>query len=82
LPALYTQVLSHYPLGAAQYYGYLVLYNLAYIADDSLMVAIALVTLGQRKLQEREGRWLKLLSGGVIIALGAMLVFAPEMLAG
>jgi glutaredoxin len=82
LPALYTQVLSHYPLGTAQYYGYLVLYNLAYIADDSLMVGIAVVTLGQRKLQEREGRWLKLLSGTVIIALGAMLVFAPGLLSG
>jgi glutaredoxin len=81
LPALYTQVLSYYRLDTTGYYGYLLLYNLAYIADDSLMVAIAVVTLGQRKLQEREGRWLKLVSGVVILVLGALLLFAPGVLA-
>jgi Na+-translocating ferredoxin:NAD+ oxidoreductase RnfA subunit len=80
LPALYTQVLSYYPLDTAGYYGYLLLYNLAYIADDTVMVAIAVATLGQRKLQEREGRWLKLLSAVAILVLGALLVFAPQLL--
>ena len=32
------------------------------------------ITLGRRKLQERAGRWLKLLSGVVMLALGAALV--------
>ena len=80
LPALYTQVLSYYPLGDPGYYGYLALYNLAYVFDDALMVTIAVVTLGQHRLQERGGRWLKLLSGAVILVLGAMLLFAPQML--
>ncbi|MGR9091773.1 MAG: glutaredoxin domain-containing protein [Gammaproteobacteria bacterium] len=78
LPALYTQVLSRYELPAVSYYLYLVLYNIAYMADDAAVVAIAVVTLGHRRLQEREGRWLKLLSGGFIIVLGAILIFAPE----
>ena len=38
------------------------------------MLAIAVITLGRRKLQERAGRWLKLLSGVVMLALGAALV--------
>jgi len=80
LPALYTQVLSYYPLGDAGYYGYLALYNVAYVADDALMVTIAVVTLGQHRLQERGGRWLKLLSGAVILVVGALLLFAPDML--
>ena len=80
LPALYTQVLSYYPLSDPGYYGYLALYNLAYVFDDALMVTIAVVTLGQHRLQERGGRWLKLLSGAVILVLGALLLFAPEML--
>ena len=80
LPALYTQVLSYYPLSDAGYYGYLALYNLAYVFDDALMVTIAVVTLGQHRLQERGGRWLKLLSGAVIVVLGALLLLAPEML--
>lgn len=55
-PALYTQVLSTYHLPAWHYYAYLGLYNLAYIADDALMVTLAVVTLGRRKLEERKGR--------------------------
>lgn len=56
------------------------LYNLAYMADDSLMLAIAVVTLSGHKLQERGGRWLKLLSGIVMLALGLVLLLRPEWL--
>ena len=80
LPALYTQILSLRELSTSGYYGYLALYNLAYIFDDSIMVAIAVVTLSHRKLQESQGRWLKLLSAIMIGLLGGLLVFAPELL--
>jgi hypothetical protein len=63
LPALYTEILALQNLPAWKEYSYLALYNLAYMADDSLMVAIVVITLGRRRLQENEGRWLKLLSG-------------------
>lgn len=79
-PALYTHVLATYHLPAWHYYAYLGLYNLAYIADDALMVTLAVVTLGRRKLEEREGRWLKLLSGAVMIALGLLLIVKPSLL--
>lgn len=79
-PAVYTQILALRSLSWWEYYGYLGLYNLAYILDDSLMVAIAVVTLGRRKLQEREGRWLKLVSGAVMLGLGAILILKPEWL--
>ncbi|MEE4144285.1 MAG: hypothetical protein V2I26_05750 [Halieaceae bacterium] len=80
LPALYTQILSQYGLSPLQYYGYLALYNLAYIFDDAVMVTIAVVTLRKHKLQQGEGRWLKLVSGLVIFILGALLLFAPHWL--
>lgn len=80
-PALYTQVLSMQQLPTWEYYGYLGLYNLAYIFDDSLMVTIAVATLSRRKLQERAGRWLKLASGAVMFSLGLMLIVKPEWLA-
>jgi len=80
LPAIYTRVLTLNPMPAIQYYGYLVLYNLAYILDDALMVAIAVFTMNKFKLQERQGRWLKLISGLVIAGLGLLLLAAPEML--
>lgn len=80
LPALYTQILTLHGLSDWQYYGYLALYNLAYVFDDGVMVALAVVTLGRHKLQEREGRWLKLVSGALILVLGALLVAAPGLL--
>ena len=49
-PALYTQVLMLQDLPVWPYYGYLALYNVAYVLDDSLMVVLAVVTLGRRKL--------------------------------
>jgi uncharacterized membrane protein HdeD (DUF308 family) len=58
-----------------------VLYNLAYIADDGLMLAVAVVTLSREKLQEKGARWLKLTSGVVMLALGLILIFTPEWLA-
>ena len=38
------------------------------------------MTLGRRKLTEKEGRNLKLLSGLMMLALGAVLVVAPALL--
>lgn len=51
-PAMSRQVLSQQGLDLGRYYGYLVLYNLAYIADDAIMATIAVITLCQHKLQE------------------------------
>ncbi len=79
-PAVYTHILAARELPWWSYYGYLGLYNLAYILDDAVMVTIAVVTLQHRKLQERAGRWLKLASGLVMLALGAVLLAKPEWL--
>lgn len=80
LPALYTEILAAQQLSRRQYYGYLLLYNVAYILDDAVMLGVAVVTLDRLKLQERGGRWLKLLSGVVMLTLGLMLLFKPRWL--
>jgi len=80
LPAIYTRVLTAHHLPAWGYYGYLLLYILAYMFDDGLMVTIAIVTLSRTKLQERGGRVLKLISGLVIVLLGVALLVRPQWL--
>jgi hypothetical protein len=82
LPAVYTRILTLRQLPWWAYYGYLGLYNVAYMLDDSVMLILAVVTLGRRKLQEKEGRWLKLLSGIVMLGLGAVLIARPAWLMG
>jgi len=80
LPAMYTQVLTMQQLPAWENFLYLLLYIMAYMFDDSIMVALAVITLGKRKLQEKGGRMLKLVSGAVILALGVVMIFKPEWL--
>lgn len=80
LPAIYTAVLTQQGVSPAAHYAYLGLYILGYIADDALMVTVAVVALGNRKLTEHTGRWLKLLSGLVMLALGIVLLLRPEWL--
>jgi hypothetical protein len=81
LPAMYTQILMMQDRPSWHNYGYLALYNVAYMFDDTVLLGIAVVTLSNRKMQEREGRWLKLLSGVVILILGIVMILFPEWLA-
>jgi hypothetical protein len=73
-PALFTRILTLQQLDSLGYYAYLLLYDLAYMSDDLVILTIGIVTLSQHRLQEREGRWLKLISGLVMVALGAYLL--------
>jgi uncharacterized membrane protein HdeD (DUF308 family) len=41
-----------------------------------------IVTLSHHRLQAREARWLKLLSGAVMLALGGVLLVEPDWLLG
>lgn len=80
LPAMYTAILTQQDLSPAGHYGYLTLYILGYIADDSLMVGTAVLALSQRRLDESHGRWLKLVSGLVMLALGLVMLLRPDWL--
>ncbi len=76
-PALYTRILTLKQLSSMSYYGYLLLYNLAYMFDDMIILAIGIITLSQRRLQEKEGRRLKLISGLVMVGIGVYLILKP-----
>ena len=80
LPAIYTAVLAQRALSPAAHYAYLTLYIAGYMADDIVMVTVAVAALGAGKLTERSGRALKLASGVVMLALGLVLLLAPQWL--
>jgi hypothetical protein len=79
-PALYTAVLAQQGLDAPAYYGYLGLYILGYLFDDSVMVGTAVFAMSSRKLNAVAGSRLKLLSGVVMLGLGLLLLLRPEWL--
>ncbi len=61
-------------------YAYLGLYIAAYMLDDVLMVSIVILTLSKKKLQESQGRWLKLFRGSAVLLIGIIMIFRPEWL--
>ncbi|OGS94751.1 MAG: hypothetical protein A3G79_02350 [Gallionellales bacterium RIFCSPLOWO2_12_FULL_57_18] len=77
-PMVYTRLLTLADLSAVGRYGYLAAYNLIYVVPLALIVIVFARTLGARKLTEREGRLLKLMSGVMMLELGAILLLAPE----
>ena len=80
LPALYTRILTMQQLERWVYYGYLALYNVAYMLDDVLVLTLGVITMSHYKLQEREGRWLKLISGIVMVGLSTVMIVKPDWL--
>ena len=74
-PALFTRILTLKQLEGASYYGYLLLYNAAYMLDDVIVLTIGVITLSKHRLQEKEGRWLKFISGLAMVGLGVYLIF-------
>ncbi|MGD9408970.1 MAG: thioredoxin family protein [Thiohalocapsa sp.] len=79
-PMVYTRVLTLQELSGWTYYGYLALYNLIYVLPLAAIVVVFTFTLGARKLSEREGRVLKLLSGVMMLGLGLTMLLRPDAL--
>ncbi len=80
-PMVYTRLLTLADLTVAGRYFYLAAYNLIYVLPLTAIVIFFAHTLGARKLTEREGRLLKLMSGLMMLGLGAILLLAPERIA-
>jgi hypothetical protein len=79
-PMVYTRMLTLARLSTQEYYLYLLFYNVIYVIPLLLIVLLFTWTLGTRKLQEAEGRLLKLISGLMMLGLGLLLLFAPQLL--
>jgi thiol-disulfide isomerase/thioredoxin len=79
-PMIYTRILTLKALSVESYYFYLLMYNLIYILPLLLIVIVFTIKLGSRKLSEREGMVLKLLSGVMMLMLGLLLVVSPQLI--
>ena len=73
-PALYTEVLTMQKLSVLSNYSYLALYDLAYMLDDLIVLAIGITTLKPVQQQEKEGKGLKLISSLLILGTAAYLL--------
>lgn len=79
-PMVFTRILTMEELPSLNYYFYLALYNLIYVIPLLVIVIVFTMTFGVKKLQEEQGKKLKLLSGLMMMLLGLVMVFAPNLL--
>jgi len=79
-PAIYTRALTLHNLPVVTYYLYLLLYNIVYVIPLAVIVGIFAWTMGSYKLTDKHGKILKITGGLLMILLGAVLLFRPELL--
>ncbi|MDD5041232.1 MAG: hypothetical protein PHX87_03090 [Candidatus Peribacteraceae bacterium] len=80
LPAIFTQILAFNEVSTLARYGYITLYILLYMIDDVIIFAIAVYTLHATGLTKKYARFTLIFGGFLMYALGALLLFAPEVL--
>jgi hypothetical protein len=80
IPAVYTQLLTLTFLPLWQYYAYLLLYIIVFMADDILIFGVAVTTLQLTGLGTKYARASRLLGGLVLGAIGLALLFRPQWL--
>ena len=79
LPAIFAHVLSLSDLSTFQYYAYILLYVFFFMLDDLIIFSSAAFAINSR-WGGRYARYSKPIGGGVLLALGALLLFARHLL--
>jgi len=80
LPAIYTKVLSMYQLPAWQYYLYLIFYIIVFMLDDLFIFFTAMITLQAVGIQSKYSRASHLVGGILMLIIGLLLLFRPDIL--
>ncbi len=80
LPVLFTQVLSLNALSQVEYLGYIGLYMLMFILDDTIVFIIAMKTSELTGLSTKYGRFAHLVGGVLMVLLGLLMIFKPAWL--
>ena len=80
LPAVYTQILSLSNLSPWQNYTYILIYILFFMIDDLFIFAVAMITLRAVGIQNKYARLSRLIGGILMLIIGTLLLFKPELL--
>ena len=79
-PVMYTKILSSQGIGTVQYYLYLFLYDIFYMLDDFIIFGFAFFTLNRFGFSDKYNKYSTLVAGILILILGILLIFKPEIL--
>ena len=79
-PMVYAKILASSNLSTFSYYGYLLLYIFFYMLDDFIIFMIAVMTLRLTDVGDKYLKAIKLISGIVLLIMGIIMLFRPELL--
>ncbi|MCR4335868.1 MAG: hypothetical protein NUV57_05010, partial [archaeon] len=80
IPAVFTQVLTLSNLPWWEHYGYILLYDVFFMLDDLIIFSLAAFAVSS-EFGDKYAKYCKLFGGAILILLGLILVFAPNLLA-
>lgn len=79
-PILWTNIMAAKEVSLTLFILLLMLYMLIYQIDELAIFGVALVTLRSTKVQESQGRLLKLIGGMLMLSLAVVMLFKPELM--
>lgn len=79
-PVLWTSIVTDREVSAVGFGLLLALYMVVYQLDELVIFTVAVATMRMTKLQERQGRLLKLLSGMMMLSLAVVMLVEPALL--
>ncbi len=80
LPAIYTQILTLSNLKPFTYYWYILGYTFFFMLDDMIIFAIAIITLNKIGFTDKYNKYSAIFGGILILILGLLLIFRPQIL--
>jgi thiol-disulfide isomerase/thioredoxin len=80
LPVLWTTLVADAGVPGGTFALLLLVYMLVYLADELIVFCAVVVTMRAARIEEREGRVLKLIGGAVMLALALVMLFRPTLL--
>lgn len=80
LPVVWSTLMVEAEVEGIGFFLLLLLYLLVYLLIESVILVLALVTLHIGKLQQKQGRQLKLIGGCIMLVLAFVLIFDPAIM--
>jgi len=80
LPAIYTHVLSLSNMPTWKYYLYLLIYVFFFMIDDLFVFLVSMKALKSVGIQSKYARYSHLIGGALMLLIGVLLIFKPELL--
>ena len=79
-PILWTNIMAADEVSLTLFILLLALYMLIYQIDELAIFGVALVTLHSSRVQESQGRLLKLIGGMLMLSLAVVMLFKPSLM--